>query len=322
MNSLKSVFMGTSIFAVPVLEALLGSEYRPSHVITQPDRRAGRGRKLSSPPVKTLALENDIPVYQPENVRKRAVCDTVASWDPDIIITASYGQLLSRRFLKIPEKGVLNVHASLLPELRGAAPIHHAILLGLNRTGVSIMKTDIGMDSGPVLSQIAVPVAADETTGSLSQKLSEVGAKLLLKTIPGYLSGNIKPIPQDHEKATYAPKISAQDALIDWTLPAETLDRLIRALNPAPVAFTFIGNRRLKIFAAGVQVEGKGISRAISGTVLGAGPDEGVLVQTGQGILNCRIVQPESKGRMTGKQLLTGRYVDNGTVFTGPEELN
>ena len=225
--------MGSPDFALSTLRAL-HENYSVVGVVTQPDRAAGRGRELKSPPVKTLALELGIPVIQPEKLREPEAMEQLRAWSPDVIVVAAFGQILRQDVLDLPKFGCINVHASLLPRWRGAAPINAAILHGDEETGITIMKMDAGLDTGPILTQRSVRIQPDETAGSLFETLSQLGADLLLDTLPGYISGEIKPRPQPEEGATYAGMLKKEDGLLDFSRPAEELERKVRAFNPWP----------------------------------------------------------------------------------------
>ena len=247
--NVRIVFMGSPDFALPTLKGL-NENYDVAGVVTQPDRPAGRGRALTPPPVKTMAQSYGIPVIQPHRLKEPEAMDQLRQWDPDLIVVAAFGQILRPEALEIPPYGCINVHASLLPRWRGAAPIQAAILHGDEQTGVTIMKMDPGMDTGPVLSQRAIPILPDDTAGSLAPRLAQLGAELLLETLPPYLEGNLQPEPQADEGATYATMLKKEDGKLDFTQPAVALARRVRAFNPWPGAFTTWENGRLIIHEA------------------------------------------------------------------------
>ena len=242
--------MGSPEFAVPSLLRLASEPYPVVGVVTQPDRPAGRGRALAPPPVKSLALELGLPVIQPERLRDPAAMAQLQGWSPDLIVVAAYGQILRPAVLDLPRWGCLNVHASLLPRWRGAAPIQAAILHGDAHTGVTILRMDSGLDTGPLLSQRLTPIHPDETAGSLGERLAELGADLLLETLPGYLRGEIQPRPQDDSQATNAPMLRKGDGRLDFSEPAASLARRVQAFNPWPGAFTTWQGQPLKILRA------------------------------------------------------------------------
>jgi methionyl-tRNA formyltransferase len=234
---MRIVFMGSPAFALPSLRALVESGVgEVVAVYTPPDREAGRGRVPQPPPVKGLAQEYGLPVCQPRNFRSEEPVAKLRAWAPDVIIVAAYGQILPRSVLAVPTRGLLNVHASLLPRWRGAAPIAHAILAGDRETGVTIMEIVPALDAGPIVSQRPVTISDEDTAGSLSERLANVGAALLIETLPGWYAGEIVPQPQDDSLATYAPPLTKEDGLIDWTEPAIQIWRRVRAYNPWPVA--------------------------------------------------------------------------------------
>lgn len=244
------IFLGTPAFAVPSLRRLAQDGYEISAVITQPDRPAGRGRAPRPPAVKTAALELGLPVWQPGTLRDPEVVSRLRQLAPDVIVAVAYGQILRQEVLDIPPHGVLNVHPSLLPRWRGASPIAAAILAGDERTGVTIILMDAGMDTGPILAQHEVPIDPTDTTGSLTDVLAEAGASLLKETLPRWLAGQIEPVPQDDAKATKCPLLRKEDGALDWRLAAEDLWRCVRAYNPWPGAFTYANGEMLHIWQA------------------------------------------------------------------------
>jgi methionyl-tRNA formyltransferase len=283
----RVVFMGTPDFAVPTLKRLIES-YEVIGVVTQPDRPAGRGSKIQMPPVKLTALAADIPVFQPEKLRRPEAVHQLREWDADLYVVAAFGQILPQSVLDIPRFGAINVHASLLPRWRGAAPIQAAIRAGDSETGITIMKMDAGLDTGPILSQRAIPIADDETGQSLHDKLAELGGDLLIDTLPGYLDGTIQPIPQDEARATFAPRIDKDEGRIDWTQSAAQIDRTVRAFTPWPGAFTIWDDQLLKILAG----------RSAAGSApIGAVVERGgaVAVGTGDGLFQLERVQLEGR---------------------------
>jgi methionyl-tRNA formyltransferase len=292
------VFMGSPDFALPTLTAL-SKEYNVLGVVTQPDRAAGRGRELKPPPVKRLAQELNIPVIQPVKLREPEAIEQLRLWSPDLIVVAAFGQILRKEVLELPPHGCINVHASLLPRWRGAAPINAAILHGDEETGVTIMKMDVGLDTGPMLSQRSIRLAPDDTAGAAFEKLSHLGAELLLETLPPYLAGTLQPVPQPDEGMTYAPMIKKEEGQLDFTRPAKELERRIRAFNPWPGAFMGFEGSLLKIHRAHVQ---GGEAEAGQQLVTRDQPAVG----TGSGILVLDEVQPAGKKAMSGKSFLAG----------------
>jgi methionyl-tRNA formyltransferase len=302
----RIVFMGSPDFAVPALRALaasVGDEPRPYDVIgvvTQPDRPAGRGRALVAPAIKLAAQALSLPVIQPERLRTPEAMDQLRAWSPDMIVVAAFGQILRLDILDLPQFGCINVHASLLPRGRGAAPIQSAILAGDTETGVTIMKMDTGVDTGPMLSQRAIPISSDDTAGTLFEKLAQLGADLLLETLPGYLSSEIEPQPQDDSQATYAPLLKKKDGLLDFNRPAEELACRVRAFDPWPGAYFEWNGARLKVLRARLSRE-KSPSAGRRLIVAGC-----PAVGTSEKILVLEEVQPAGKKSMPGKAFLAG----------------
>ncbi len=244
----KIVFMGTPSFALPSLKALL-AEQDIIAVVTQPDRPAGRNKRLRQSPIKQLAQDHGIPVFQPKRIREPEAIDQLKTWGADLYVVAAFGQILPQVVLDLPKSGIINVHASLLPRWRGAAPIQAAIRSGDRQSGITIMLLDAGLDTGPLLAKRALQLAPDETGKSLHDKLSVIGAELLVDTLPAFLAGEISPQAQDDSLATYAPQIKKEEGEIDWSLPALAIERLVRAFTPWPGTFTFFDDLPLKIIA-------------------------------------------------------------------------
>lgn len=298
VNNEKIVFMGSPDFALHTLQALHES-HPVVGVVTQPDRAAGRGRELRPPPVKTLALELGIPLIQPEKLSEPEALEQLRDWAPDAIVVAAFGQILKQDVLDLPEFGCINVHASLLPRWRGAAPINAAILNGDEETGVTIMKMDAGLDTGPILSQRSVRIQPVETAGSLFETLSTLGADLLLETLPKYFAGEIKPRPQPEEGATYASMLKKEDGLLDFSRPAKELERKVRAFNPWPGTYFKWDGNLLKVHRASI---GMGRMReGERGVYLGL-----PAVGTSENMLVLGKVQPAGKKPMPGKAFLAG----------------
>jgi methionyl-tRNA formyltransferase len=298
---IRVVFLGTPVFAVPSLRALHeSSQTKVALVITQPDRPAGRGRRLTPSAVKTCALEHGLPVFQPERLRGQEVLDHLRTADADLFVIAAYGQLLRQSVLDIPRHGCLNVHPSLLPRHRGSSPIAAAILAGDQDTGVTIMLTDRGMDTGPILTQEAVPLGREETTASLTPRLAEIGADLLLRTVSGWVAGNIPPQPQYEAAATLSRQFVKEDGALDWTRSALDLERQVRALNPWPRAYTFANGKRLLVLLAQATSDHE---PGTPGTVF-AGTAKELLVAAGNGALRLDLVQPEGGREVSGQQFL------------------
>jgi len=307
----RIIFFGTPSFALPTLRTLFEGPDEVIAVVTQPDREKGRGRKVLFSPVKELALQHDLIPLQPERVKEEAFQEAVRSLQPDLIVVVAYGQILTKSILKIPKYGAVNVHASLLPKYRGAAPIAWAILNGEKVTGVTTMVMDEGMDTGDILLQAEVPIGDDETCEALHDRLASSGARLLLETVEKMKGGNIQPIPQDHSKATYAPPLKKEDGHIDWKKEAMEIDRQIRAFNPWPGAFTKLGDQWLKIYKGEIR-EKAPIGKA--GAVVWVGLDF-IEVGTGKDSFLIREVQLEGRRRMTIREFLSGHPIPMGTVF-------
>ncbi|MEK6754397.1 MAG: methionyl-tRNA formyltransferase [Chloroflexota bacterium] len=298
--SIKIVFMGSPDFSLPSLR-LLAHNHTVVGVVTQPDRASGRGREImKAPPVKTLALELNIPIIQPEKLREPEAMQQLQAWNPDLIVVAAFGQILRKDVLDLPKHGCINIHASLLPRWRGAAPINAAILAGDEATGVTIMKMDVGLDTGPMLAMKNIRIRRDDTAGSVFQTLSTLGANLLLETLPDYLAGKTTPTPQPEEGATYAPMLKKQDGLLDFTCSAIELERRVRAMNPWPGAWFEWNGNALKVARASVSEE-KGSSIGSRFTVEGR-----PAIMSADGVLILEEVQPAGKKIMPGKSFLSG----------------
>jgi methionyl-tRNA formyltransferase len=296
----RIAFAGTPEFAVPTLRAIVAAGAKVPLVLTQPDRPAGRGRKLAASPVKQLALELGLPVAQPVSLRAPAALPLDER--PDVMVVIAYGLLLPRALLKWPAAGCINLHASLLPRWRGAAPIQRALLAGDESTGVSVMQMDAGLDTGPVHLTRSTPIAARETAGALHDRLAALAAEALLDALPAVLRGESVPVPQRDALATVAPKIVKAEAALDWREPAEQLERRVRAFNPWPVAEARLSDgRRLRIFDAAVM-PGSAASSA-PGTIVAAGRD-GIDVATADGVLRLCRVQPPSARVMDAQAYL------------------
>ncbi|MGE6258699.1 methionyl-tRNA formyltransferase [Heyndrickxia sporothermodurans] len=299
----KVVFMGTPDFSVPVLKRLISDGYEVQAVVTQPDRPVGRKRVLTPPPVKVEADKHQLPVYQPEKIRDSEELRQILELKPDIIVTAAYGQILPKELLEAPILGCINVHASLLPELRGGAPIHYAILQGKGKTGITIMYMVEKLDAGDIISQIEVPISETDNVGTLHIKLSAAGAELLSDTLPKLIKEEITPIPQNNELATFASNIKREQEKIDWDKTGEVIYNHIRGLNPWPVAYTTLDGNVIKVW------KGEKVSLAEEkqpGTIVGIAKD-GFIVATGN-LTGIKIVelQPSGKKKMMAEQFLNG----------------
>lgn len=307
---MKIVFMGTPEFAAASLKALVESnQYEIAAVVTQPDRPKGRGHKVMMSAVKEYALTQGLPVLQPERVKTPGFQEEMEKLQPELIVVAAFGQFLPKTLLDLPRFGCINVHASLLPRYRGAAPIHYAILKGETEAGVTIMQMDVGMDTGAMLSKVSVPVGPEMTQGELHDILKEKGAQLLLDTIPQLAAGNLQPVPQPAGEATYASLITRDMEKLDWNKTAEELHNQIRAFDPWPGSFTLLPDgKRLKIWKSRV-LETTG--QDLPGTVLRA-DSRGFWVACGQGSLEILECQPEGKKRMAATPFINGKHVKAG----------
>jgi methionyl-tRNA formyltransferase len=296
---IRIVFMGSPDFAAKILSGL-AANYPISGVFTQPDRESGRGKTLTPPPVKEVAAELQIPIFQPTRLKNPESFESLESLNPDVIIVAAYGQILRQNVLDLPKFGCINIHASYLPRWRGAAPIQAAILAGDEYTGVSIMKMDAGIDTGPVLAQKKVKIDSQETAISLEQKLAHAGIDLVLETLPSYFAGQLDPLAQPEEGSTYAGLLKKQDGLLDFSRPATQLERMIRAYDDWPGTFMMIDQQIIKIRHAGV-VNGYHLTpgeRAVQ--------EDYPVIGTAEGILVLHEVQPAGKKWMTGSDFLRG----------------
>lgn len=310
---MRIVFMGTPDFAVGSLQALCESgKHEILAVVTQPDRPKGRGNKLLQTPVKEYALEQGLTVYQPQKVKIPEFVELLHGLQPELIVVAAFGQFLSKEILELPKYGCINVHASLLPKYRGAAPIQYAIIKGEKESGVTIMQMDIGMDTGAMLDKVVVPIAENTTMGELHDALREQGAALLLQVIDKIAAGTAVAEPQDNEQATYATLLDRSMEHIDWSKTAQEVHNLIRGFNPAPSTFTKLPNgKSLKIW--GSKMTDKN-STAAAGTVIETGKHS-FFVACGEGVLEITEVQPESKKRMPAQVFLNGRGVQEGDML-------
>lgn len=310
----KIVFMGTPDFSVPILKQLIEDGYEVIAVVTQPDRPVGRKKVLTPPPVKVEAEKQGIPVYQPEKISREEELAPILALNPDLVVTAAFGQLLPKALLEAPQYGCINVHASLLPELRGGAPIHYAIIQGKEKTGVTIMYMAEKLDAGDMLTQVEVPILETDNVGTLHDKLSVAGAKLLSETIPKLLEGKLKPIPQNEEQATYAPNIKREQEKIDWTRNGEAIFNQVRGLNPWPVAYTTIDGKVMKIWQV---LKTSTAAKEKPGTII-AIEDDGFIVKTGnETAIKVIELQPSGKKKMTAEQYLrgSGSNLTVGTVL-------
>ncbi len=309
---MKIIFMGTPDFAVGTLQALAEAGHEMQLVVSQPDKPRGRGKEMQPTPVKAEALKLGIPVETPAKVRDEAFLEKLEALAPDAIVVAAFGQIIPQRLLDIPKYGCFNVHASLLPAYRGAAPIQRAVMDGQKESGVTIMRMDAGLDTGDMVSRVVLPLAEDETGGSLFDKLSAAGAKLLVDTLPAIQEGRAVFEKQPEESTTdYAAMIRKQDGKIDWSQPAVKIERLVRAMNPWPSAYTGLNGKMLKIWKAEV-VEETGAKEP--GQIL-ALENDGILVQTGAQSLRIKELQIEGKKRMSADAFLRGSRITENSIL-------
>ncbi len=309
IQPLNIIFAGTPDFSVPALEALIASKHNVIAVYSQPDRPAGRGRKLTASPVKQKALAENIPVFQPETLRDEAVQAELANLKADVMIVVAYGLILPEIVLNTPVYGCLNIHASLLPRWRGAAPIQRAIEQGDPESGVTIMQMDKGLDTGDMLAVLSTEITAEDSAETLHDRLSQLGSTALLQTLDEIQQGTLRPIKQNENDVVYAEKLSKAEAEIDWTQSAETLVRKVQAFNPWPVAFTQFKGKPLRIWQASLLADDNGIeSQKTPGVVL-AVHKEGVDVATGSGVMCLHLVQPTGKKQMSAYDFAQARQL-------------
>jgi len=317
MSSLRVIFAGTPDFAASALSALIESDHEIVAVYTQPDRPAGRGRKLRASPVKELALENDIPVLQPENLKKTETQDVLRAFNADVMVVAAYGLILPQVVLDIPRLGCLNIHASLLPRWRGAAPIQRAIAAGDKESGITIMQMNAGLDTGDILQLYTCPITAKDSGGDLHDRLAEIGANAIIKVLNDLDGDNTNPIKQDDSLATYAHKLDKKEALINWQSSATEIERLIRAFNPWPVAFTYINDKTLRIWQAQVLTENSDLE---AGTII-ACDKKGIDISCGEGTLRLLKLQPSGSKAMDVASFMNGhaKQLPVGSLLENPE---
>lgn len=302
-DPLRIIFAGTPDFAARHLVALLSTQHRVVGVLTPPDKPAGRGKKLTTSPVKELALTHDIPVYQPTSLKTEESHEWIKAQQADIMIVVAYGMLLPKAVLEIPRLGCLNVHGSLLPRWRGAAPIQRALWAGDKETGVTIMQMDVGLDTGDMLYKASCPITYEDTSASLYEKLAELGPKALINTLDLITSNKIKAEKQDDDLANYAQKLSKEEAKIDWSLSAEQIERCIRAFNPWPISFFMLDEHSVKVWKAQVIADK---TDQPAGSVLRA-DKTGIYIATGEGILNITELQPSGKKPMASADFLNSK---------------
>jgi methionyl-tRNA formyltransferase len=309
---LRIIFMGTPDFAAATLKALIDGPDEVVALVTQPDRAKGRGKKLSPPPAKVLAEAADIPVLQPIKIKTEEFCNGLLTYRPDLIVVAAYGRILPKSILELAPLGCINVHGSLLPQYRGAAPIQWSVLNGDETTGVTIIQMNEGMDTGDILLKASIKTEPEETAGSLFDKLAVLGSETLLKAIKGLQDGTLIPVSQNHELATVAPMLKKDDGLIDWHKDAKNIECLIRGLDPWPTAYCLLNSKRVRLFRPEVLHKD---SDAQPGTVLQA-DKRGIFIACGNNTLVIKEIQPEGKKRMPVESFLCGHPIAAGTLLT------
>jgi len=315
---MRIVFMGTPEFAVPSLEALLKSDDQVVGIVTQPDRPKGRGQVLTPPPVKLIAQREGIPFLQPVKIRVPEFLTALAAWKPDLIAVTAYGRILHRPILTLPPMGCVNVHGSLLPQYRGAAPVQWAVINGETKTGITTMMMDEGMDTGAMLLQESLPISPEDTAGSLAPRLAALGGRLLVETIARLKAGTITPQPQNHALATLAPPLKKEDGVIDWTTSAGNIANRVRGLSPWPGACTYIGSERWMVWSAS-QSPGK--PDVVPGTIIEV-TKQSIHVATGDGVLALKEIQPSNSKRLNVAQYLAGHRVSAGQRFDAEPPLS
>ncbi len=306
------IFMGTPDFAVPTLNSLLEHDDTMLAVVTQPDRPKGRGKRVIPPPVKVVAQKHGIPALQPKRVRQEESLQQIRDLAPDVIVVAAYGQILPKALLEIPPLGCINVHGSLLPKYRGAAPVNWAIIRGEEETGITTMYMDEGMDTGDMLLKRTVPIGAGDTAGSLHDKLSVIGAELLIETLRELEAGTLKRIPQNDAEATYAPMLRKEDGRIDWQESAVNIDRKVRGFFPWPGAYTYFQGNMVKLLRVAVEDNPEASGDASAGTVVDLEKNAGPLIATGKGGLRIVEIQPQNKKPMRCSDFCRGYHVTVG----------
>ena len=304
---MRIVFMGTPEYAVQSLKAMVEADFNVVAVFTQPDKPKGRGGKVQMPPAKLYAMQQDIAVYQPLKIRRDSVND-FKELQPDVCVTAAFGQILSKELLDIPRLGTVNVHASLLPGYRGSSPINWCLINGEKETGVSTMLTDVGIDTGDILLQKQLEILAGETAGELTHRLGALGAELLIETLNGLSAGTIIPRQQDEEKSSYYPMLKKEMGLVEWSETAVSIVNLIRGLNPWPTAYTDTKYGRLKLLKAQAEQS----AEHTPGTIIEADPKKGLLIQTGAGAVRLQLLQGEGGKAMKSSDYLRGHPMQTG----------
>lgn len=316
MTRLRVAFFGTPEFAVPSLRALYASAHVVVGVVTQPDRPRGRGQRVSDSPVKQAALAASTPVLQPDRLKDEAFLDSLRGWTADLGVVAAYGKILPASVLATPPLGLINVHASLLPRYRGAAPVHRAVIDGAAETGVSLMQVVQALDAGPVFDIVRRTVGPNDTSTDVEADLARLGAALLVSVTDRIASGTAKAVPQDDSLATYAPRLEKHEGIVDWTQDAMAIHNRVRGLQPWPMASTWLGERRI-ILVQSIVRDAHAVGSAPPGAVLAASRDA-LSVQTGRGVIDILRVQPEGRRPMAVRDYLAGHPVNAGMMFGAP----
>jgi len=309
------LFFGTPRFAVPTLQHLLGSSHTVAGVVTQPDRPRGRGQKVTFAPVKALAVEHHIPVFQPDRLKPPETAGTLRAWNADVGVVAAYGRIIPEHLLAIPRLGMINVHASLLPKYRGAAPVHRAVMNGDAETGVTIMRVVKELDAGAMIAKVTRPISPDDTSDVVEDALSELGAKLLLTVLDEMAAGSAREEPQDDSQATYAPRLTKEEGLIDWSESATTIHNRVRGLYPWPHAYTYLHGKRLILLRTQVVLAGREAPPYTPGTVVSVDTNA-IRVATGQGEIALIELQPEGKRAMRVHDFVLGHQVAPGDALS------
>ncbi len=299
----KIVFMGTPAFSVPILEALISSEYEVIGVVTQPDRPVGRKKVLTPSPVKEAAVKHEIPVLQPEKISGSKEMEQIIEWQPDLIVTAAFGQFLPTKLLDVPTFGAINVHASLLPKYRGGAPVHYALIKGEKETGISIIYMEKKMDAGDILAQRSLTITREDDVGTLFDRLSLLGRDLLIDTLPELLKGNITAVPQNEEKVTFSPNIKREEEKINWQKSAQEIDYQVRGMRPWPGAYTELDGKRIKIHAVTPLEE---TTDKEPGTIVALDKNQLIIACGDQTTLTIDVLQPSGKKQMDTPAYLSG----------------
>jgi methionyl-tRNA formyltransferase len=310
-GGLRIVYFGTPAFAVPTLEALCRSRHTVVAVVTQPDRARGRGQRTSDAPVKAAAGTANLPILQPESLRDPAFVDALRQFDADLGVVAAYGKILTEQTLAVPRLGIVNVHASLLPRYRGAAPVHRAVIAGERETGITIMRVVRALDAGPMMATAARPIGPDETSDEVERDLARIGAGLAVETIDRLAAGVVSEVPQVEAEATYAHRLSKDDGRVNWALPARRVHDLIRGLHPWPHAFTFLDGKRLILLRSAAFDE---VTETVPGTVVEAAGDR-LRIATGGGAVQILEIQTEGRRPMTAREFLAGHTVATGAIL-------